>query len=207
MSRAYLIGGAPRVGKTDLAMQILHKRPMFAVSADSIRDMLQGVLKPGGSPALFRLHELTKNESAMAKFLHTHPQEGVELQNDESAVIWPSVNELVLSHLADGQDILVEGVEILPEYLKDVSYDFRVAFLGNTSPEHANAIAAQAHKNTHDWMHSYTDNTIDGWAKLVRSFSTYIKSEAAAHDMPFLEIHDDNFEQSLAQAERILLDE
>ncbi len=178
---------------------------MFAVSADSIRDMLQGVLKPAGSPALFALDELSHHESAMSKFLHEHPEMGVTLQNDESAIVWPSVNKLVQSHLADGQDILVEGVEILPEFLKDVPYDYRVVFLGNTSFEHGNIIAHEAHANPHDWMHKYTDNTIDGWAKLVSSFSSYVKAATAATSMPFVEIHDDNFSRSLAQAEDILL--
>ena len=205
MTRAYFIGGAPRVGKTNLAMRIIHDRPMFAVSADSLRDMLQGVLKPAGYPALFKLHELTQNESAMAQFLHDHPREGVSLQNDESSIVWPSVDKLIRSYLADGQDVLVEGVEILPANLSRLGYDYRVVFIGNTSPLHASTIAAQAHANEHDWMHRYSDATIESWSSLIREFSNYIKSEANTYGMPFIETHDDNFEDSLAKAAALVL--
>ena len=205
MARAYLIGGAPRVGKTNLAIRVVRDRPMFAVSADSVRDMLQGVLKPAGSPALFKLHELTQNESAITRFLREYPREGVSLQNDESSIVWPSVDKLIRSYLTDGQDILVEGVEILPANLSKLDYSYKVVFLGNTSLLHANTVAAQAHANEHDWMHRYSDETIESWSDLIREFSNYLKVEANTYDVPFVETHDDNFEDSLAKAEALLL--
>ncbi len=204
MAQVYFIGGAPRVGKTALAMRILKQRPMFAISADGVRDMLRGVLKPLDSPALFAIQKLAKHESAMAGFLRQHPQAGIELQNDESAIVWPSVNELILSHLADGQDILVEGVEILPQLVAGVPYDYRAVFLGNTSKQHVQAVTAQAHGNPHDWMHHYAKGSVEAWAGLVQSFSAYIKAEAAAHQLPYIETRDDDFEQSLAEAQQSL---
>lgn len=205
MPHVYFIGGAPRVGKSTLAMRVLRQRPMFALSADVVRDMLRGVLKPFDSTALFAIQNLAKNESAMADFLSKNPNGGVQLQNDESAVVWPSINEIILSYLADGQDVLVEGVEILPSALMKASYPYKAVFLGNTSREHANTIAEQAHARPHDWMHHYADNSVGAWAMLMRSFSSYIKTEAEAHGMVYLETHDKNFEQSLDEAERILL--
>ena len=185
-------------------MRILRQRPMFAFSADAVRDMLRGVLKPLDSTALFAIQNLAKNESAMADFLFKNPNEGVRLQNDESAVVWPSINELILSYLADGQDVLVEGVEILPSVLSGASYPYKAIFLGNTSREHSNTIAEQAHARPHDWMHHYADNSVEAWAGLTRSFSRYIKTEAETYGMAYLETHDKNFEQSLDEAERIL---
>ena len=207
MATAYLIGGAPRVGKTTLAMRVIARHPMFAVSADAVRDVLQGVLKPATHPDLFEMLELSRHESAMAKFLDNHPYEGVTMQNDESAIVWPSINQFIQTHLSDGQDILVEGVEILPEWLTYVTYDYKIVFLGNTSADHANQIAMQAHLNQHDWMHRYTDNSIASWAGLVREFSRYVKGQAAEHDMPFIETNDDNLEASMREAERVLLDQ
>ena len=202
MAHVYIIGGAPRVGKTILAMRIIKKRPMFAISADSIRDMLRGVMN---SSALSAIHDRTQNESAFATFLRIHPREGVKLQNDESKIVWPSVNELIMSYLADGQDVLVEGVEILPHLLAAATYDYRAVFLGNTSSEHSNTIAAQAHARPHDWMHDYADDTVDAWANLVRVYSRFIQQEAKNLGMPYVETHDHNFQQSLAEAEQILL--
>ena len=179
---------------------------MFAVSADSIREMLREVLDPIVSPALFKQDTLNTHHSAFARFLREHPRKGIRLQNDESSIVWPSVRRLVETHLEDGQDILVEGVEILPEYLEKLPFKFKVVFLGNTSKHHSNAIAAQAHANTHDWMHKYTNSSIEGWAELVWAFSENIKHEAKKYNMPFVETHDDNFEAALLEAEQLLFE-
>lgn len=205
MPVVYFIGGAPRVGKTMLAKQIIRQQPMFAISADAVRGMLKGMLQPSDAPALFAIQNLAKHESAMASFLRRNPKKGVQLQNDESAVIWPSIEGLIASYLADGQDVLVEGVEILPSNLAKVHYPYKVVFLGNTSVEHTNAIAEQAHTQPHDWMHRYAASSIDAWAGLVRSFSEYIKVEAEKYSMPYVEMYDKNFQQSLQEAEQALL--
>lgn len=204
MPTAYFIGGAPRVGKSLLAMQILQQHPMFALSADGVRDMLREILKPLDAPALFAIQNLAKNESAMAHFLRTQSKEGIEMQNDESAIMWPSINALILSSLADGRDILVEGVEILPSTLAHVRYPCKAVFLGNTSLEHANTIAEHAHDQPHDWMHQYANSTVEAWAGLTRSFSAFVKAEAKKHNMTYIETHDKNFQRSLAEAEQVL---
>lgn len=193
------------MGKTILAMRVLRRHPMFALSADTVRDMLRGILKPLDAPALFAIQSLAKHESAMASFLRQNPQESIQFQNDESMIVWPSVEKLITSYLADGQDVLIEGVEILPCNLAKVDYPYKVVFLGNTSVGHTNAMVEQAHTRPHDWMHDYVDGTIDAWAGLVRSFSEYIKSEADKYNMPYVEMHDENFQQSLKDAEQILI--
>jgi 2-phosphoglycerate kinase len=136
-------------------------------------------------------------------FLHEHPRAGVSLQNDESSIVWPFVDKLIRSHLADGQDILVEGIEILPANLSKVTYSYKAVFLGNTSLLHGNTIAAQAHANEHDWMHRYSDTTIESWSGLICEFSKYIKTEANTYGMTFIETHDDNFEDSLVETETL----
>lgn len=68
MATAYLVGSAPRGGKTTLALRVVARHPMFAVSADTVRDILQGVLKPDAHPDLFEMIELSWHKSAMAKF-------------------------------------------------------------------------------------------------------------------------------------------
>jgi 2-phosphoglycerate kinase len=205
MPQVYFIGGAPRVGKTMLAMRVLNQRPMFALSADAVRDMLQRLLSHTDAPALFAMQHLAKHESAMAAFLRAHSEDGIHMQNNESTAVWPSINALILSYLADGHDVMVEGVEILPSNLAALDYPYAAVFLGNTSPEHANSIAQQAHAQPHDWMHRYADDTIEAWAGLTHSFSAFVKTEAEKHGMVYVETHDEIFEQSLDEACRILL--
>lgn len=42
----YLVGGAPRVGKSSIVSHILAQRPMFAASTDAIRGMVCGIMPP-----------------------------------------------------------------------------------------------------------------------------------------------------------------
>ncbi len=205
MPKAYLIGGPPRIGKSHLALRVVRKRPMYCVSADSVRDMLQRALNPADVPALFELRNISRQEPALAKILDRHPTKAIALQNDESEVVWPLLNELIKSHLADGQDILVEGVEILPKNLIQENYAYSAVFLGNSSGRHAKEIALQAHKNPHDWLRRYSDGTIEDFAELIRRFSRYIEHEAVIHGLPYVETHDANFEASMASAEQVLL--
>jgi 2-phosphoglycerate kinase len=205
MPKAYLIGGAPRVGKSHLVLRVIRQHPMFAISADSVRDLLQAALKPSAAPALFELRDISRQESAISELLKRHPRKAVTLQNDESNIVWPAINALIKSYLEDGQDILVEGVEILPEYLTDINYSHNAIFLGNTSKEHSNEMAIQAHKNSHDWLRKYTDGTIEDWAGLVRRFSRYVEHEANLKGMHYVETNDANFEESMSAAEQLLL--
>ena len=205
MSQAYFIGGAPRIGKTTLTLRFIKAKPMLAASTDAIRYALRRAIKQEDQPDLFNSGKFTSNNPERRQYLESHVDEIIELQNRESAVVWQSVNNFVKSNLEDGFDVLIEGVAVLPEFLKNVDYNYSAVFLGNQSEEHAAIMLNAARNNPNDWMHGLEDETVRVFAKFNQSFSRFVAVEAAKYNMSYFEIDDNNFEESINNSLETLL--
>ena len=205
MAKAYFIGGTPRVGKTTLAMHLIQTKPMLGSSTDAIRYLLRRVVKEEDYPDLFHLGKYTSNDPNQRIFLEEHPQEMIDIQNNESRLVWESVNNFVKSNLEDGFDIVLEGIAILPELLSQVDYDYSVVFLGNQSDNHFQTILNSARNNPDDWMHDLEDETIKAFFAFNQAFSLYIQQQAKKFNYNYIEIHDDNFTNDINEALSSLL--
>lgn len=205
MAKAYLIGGTPRSGKTTLTMRFLHERPMLAASTDAIRYMLRQVIPETDQPDLFHLGKYTSNDPERQAYLRSNPSDVINIQNKESAIVWRSVVDFIHSNLADGVDVLIEGIAVLPELVAQLDCDYSVVFLGNQSDEHFETIRRTARSNEHDWMHNLEDETIKAFAVFNQTFSKYIAEQAEKYHMPYVEVHDDSFETAMTTALDTLL--
>lgn len=205
MATLYLIGGTPRTGKTTLSTRFLEKRPIFATSTDGIRYMLRNLLKSEAVPELFRFAKYISNDSEITDRIMTNHQKALDIQTVESRIVWRSIKSFIQSYLEDGQDLLIEGVAIMPEFIKDLDCDLRVVFLGNQSGNHVATITHFARNNLHDWMHDLNNETIISFAELNKTYSHFIQQEASKYDLPYVEIHDDTFDVDIELALNILL--
>lgn len=205
MAKVFLIGGTPRVGKTSLTLRFLKDKPILATSTDAVRYMMRQIIKESDEPSLFQLGKFTSNDPERQAFLRDHSFEVISIQNNESAVVWRSVEDLIESNLADGFDILIEGIAVLPEFVKRLKCDYAAVFLGNQSDRHFQTMLNSARKNDDDWMHSLDDQTIEAFANFNKAFSQYIEDEANKHGLHYIEIHDDNFQGDIDRALKLLL--
>src|SRR5690349_2536564 len=112
MAQAYLIGGAPRVGKSTLARHVLAQKPMAFAATDDLRTKLRAQTSPAAAPDLFYLDSLNANEADMARRMLNDTATIIAAADRESAAVWPAVAEFARSELAAGHDVLVEGVAI-----------------------------------------------------------------------------------------------
>ena len=200
MAKVYLIGGTPRVGKTTLLLRTISKQPMLATSSDAIRYMLRQVISRDAKPDLFHLGKFTSNDPERVEYLKTHSMDIVNVQNKEAVIVWKSVKDFIHSNLEDGFDVLIEGIHILPEFVKQLDCDYKAVFLGNKSDNHFQTILNFARKNENDWMHSLEDETIEAFSIFNKTFSQYIETEANKYDLTYIEMHDDNFESDIESA-------
>jgi 2-phosphoglycerate kinase len=205
MAKAFLIGGTPRVGKTSLTLKFLKEKPILATSTDAVRYMMRQIIKESDEPNLFHLGKYTSNDPERQAFLQNHSLEVISIQNSESAIVWHSVRDLVESNIADGFDVLIEGIAVLPKFVKQLECDYTAVFLGNKSDQHFQTILDTARKNTDDWMHNLDDQTIEAFAIFNKTFSKYVENEANKHNLRYIEIHDNNFEQDIDLALKFLL--
>lgn len=200
MAKVYLIGGTPRTGKTTLTMRLLHERPMLAASTDAIRYTLRQIVPPSEQPDLFHLGKYTSNDPQRREQLQNNPMEMIEIQNKESKIVWRSVVDFIHSNLADGFDVLIEGIAVIPELVSQLDCDYSVIFLGNQSDEHHETILRAARANENDWMHALEDETIKAFATFNQSFSAFIAAEADKYGMSYVEMRDDDFDEAMATA-------
>jgi 2-phosphoglycerate kinase len=197
MAKAYFIGGTPRVGKTTLTLRFIDKKPIMASSTDAIRYMLRRAIKELDEPDLFHLGKFTSNDPERRAYLKNNPMDAIIIQNNESAIVWKSVNNFVRSNLEDGFDVLIEGIAILPEFLDHVDYEYKSVFLGNQSEKHYQTILNTARNNDSDWMHGLEDETIDAFSTFSQTFSKYIEQETIKYGLTYIEIHENTFDSDI----------
>lgn len=104
----YLIGGAPRVGKSQMANMLIAQKPMLSLSCDLLYDLDQ-----------------VKN---LDGFEHADILE-------KGRAFYPTLKQLLVNISLRAQDCVVEGEVILPEFIPELEnmYELRSCFLGLSS--------------------------------------------------------------------------
>lgn len=199
MQKIYLIGGAPRMGKTKMMFHVLQSHPTPAVSTDALRHVLRSIYTVQQKPNLFAEFNTQIVSSKLAL------QDKIMTQNSESVDVWPAVMHYIESNHEDGLDVLVEGVAVLPEFLQQFPYKFQAIFIGNQSHDHVRTILSQAKKDQYDWLHNKNEKEMYEFATYVTGFSQYIQKEAEKYGFQYFETKDTAFESSLDWATKVLL--
>jgi 2-phosphoglycerate kinase len=189
----YLIGGPARVGKTQTVKAVIKQRPMASISSDAVRYMLRRTLPD--TPLNRRLWS-----SNQAEPLTRSPAELLEDQNEESQALWPALVKIMESYNLEDKDLLIEGVAILPELVRQLPFDSRVIILSNASKTHREMILRQARSNPNDWLNNKPDTIIEHYCSFFEYMDTWLRSEAKKYDINSQSIDDAHFPESLAAA-------
>lgn len=204
MPRAYLIGGAPRVGKSTLAGQFLAARPMTHAYTDDLRAAVRAATTPAATPDLFYLDSLNADEANMARLMREQTSEIIAAADRESAYVWPAALELIHRELAAGHDVLIEGVAVLPQFLAKADFPYTALFLGNQSPAHSAIIHQYAADHPDSWLGSLQPETIDAFAHFTQTTSRHVELEASKYQLPYLEMSSGPFANTLGTALEML---
>jgi 2-phosphoglycerate kinase len=186
----FLIGGPPRVGKSRISSEIRQKHAVSVVSTDTLGAVLEHVLSPEAAPDLFvfgTFHDMPMAEQV--KFIMKDPAALIAYVRKESFVVWNAVEAFIRREHAEGRDVLIEGVAVLPELmsqLEDIPH--RAVFIGNQGEHHHENLKKSAEENAHDWMRNVNDQYIRAFALFVKRMSAYIEQEAKAYGFEYLEM-------------------
>jgi 2-phosphoglycerate kinase len=207
MAKAYFIGGPPRVGKSTLALQAIAKHPMLATTTDALRYVLWDIMPGETTPDLYAVAEHEgKTEELLRHHLQTKPQDFLDAYRRESAAVWQhAVLKFVESNLMRGRDVLIEGTAILPEFVTRFDGNYTSIFLGNQSPAHTTFVQKLTRTRPQDWMAGYSNETIEAYMNCYQLLDEQIERETKRHGLPFIQVADDSFEQTLGKALKILL--
>ena len=193
MAKAYLIGGAPRVGKSNLTMRLLQHTPAYATSTDALTDILRHVIDKSDVPDLFH-----KNNGESA-------QESVQWQIKENRIVWSAAVDFIQRNLKNGFDVIVEGLCVMPELVKNLEADYTAVFLGNQSDAHFETIKTFAKNNPADWLNDHSDEVVHEICLFNQAYSGFIQKEAQQHGLPYVEVSDTSYRASIDTAFDILV--
>lgn len=194
----YLIGGAPRVGKTQLVSEVIRRHPMHAVSTDAIRYMLRQTMPKDILPA-----SLWADDAENLRL--GNMQKILESQNTESTDLWPYLEQIMRSYDEDGYDLLFEGVAVIPSLIHNLKVPRKAIIIGNNSPQHGDTILRYAADNPRDWLHKFSSDQVASYIDFFTYMGNWLQAEAEKYGVPFTEIHDELYHADVAAAAEVLL--
>jgi len=168
----YLIGGAPRSGKTLLSKRLWRQRniPFFPI------DYLIYSLKEGA------------------------PEYGVNQDLpfiDKSEKLWNLSEPLLNALIFNEEEYLVEGDALLPKHaalLKEAHPDIRPCFLGYTNVDESEKLRVirefgQGRKD--DWTNKESDDNVRAMIKRAMKYSVYLRDECSKLAIPYFDMSED----------------
>ena len=186
----YLIGGAPRCGKTILSKQIAQQKNIPWISTDMIRSIVLACTPKAQMNKKFPYEKLQQEKQATPyQDVNFNPPRRLLLAEiAESKSLWPSIRKMI-EHLIDCElDYVLEGVHLMPglvSQLKGTSYwkQVKLVYLVKTDlDEIKNGFLKNTSK--HDWLAGAFKNTelLNRVARMVQTKSAYITDQAKKHD-------------------------
>jgi 2-phosphoglycerate kinase len=191
----FLLGGPPKVGKSIIANEIRQKYAVSVVSTDTLGAVLENILDPESVPDLFVFNKFNKIPMAeRVKLVTKDPAKLIDYVRQESHVVWKAVDAFIKRENDEGRDVLIEGVAVLPELMRQLeNIPHRVVFIGNQGENHKGNIKKFAEENEHDWIRDVSDQYISAFAMFVNRMSAYIEQEAKKYGFEYIEMDKELF--------------
>jgi hypothetical protein len=187
----YLIGGAPRIGKSIAARKLAAQLGIQALTADEIGSEYSAKLPEAERIEKFPFPGFSGNPADNT----LSPKELTRLQIIEAKSMEPEFRRLIAEAVAAGRDFVLEGVQVLPEFAKDIVEHsqpgtVKILFVGS---EDVSRIIDGMAKNTSpdDWLRDSDAEVIKQVAAFAVDFSAWLKKACADAGLPYFERTDD----------------
>lgn len=171
----YLVGGAPRAGKSTLAREFLAATgvPHFGID----------YLKMGIARGL--------------------PEYGVDPNNDDlitARQLWPVVRGMAMTYVENEEDCLLEGAYLLPEYVAELQEtlngQIRACFVGFAEVDtmlKVRQMRDHAAQTGHgDWTSDEDDEAMEH-VEFLKEFSSYVRDACSEHGLRYFETSTDHW--------------
>jgi len=179
----YLIGGAPRVGKSVVAKLVADRQYAVLIAMDDLGERVKSFFSQEKS--------LVPNFSGDAAENTLTPKERVKLHVKSAPMFTAEVDDMVAKAVARGESLVIEGVQLFPEHVKSLltqygSENFRVLFIGWNDVD---GVVSGIVKNTNsnNWLRESDAEVIRQVAEFVVTYSAYVRDEAKKHNLPYQE--------------------
>ena len=208
----YLIGGPPRGGKTTLAEALAKKKSIPYFSIDHVASVIGPYVPAGEYKRAFPLH-IAAEESSYSNdvfYAKYSSRQVVDFYLRQAETCWPGVENFIKYALEDEHDLILEGWQILPCFLRSVITSenqprLKILFLYKADME-AIVAGLKANRAKNDWVIKNTKNesTFPAIAGMISRFGSYIEAEAEKYNLQAINT-DFDFKQKIAGSLRMLL--
>lgn len=183
----YFIGGAPRVGKTQLAKKLSEKTGLSWLSTDNLRESLPHLEVISKDHPILRYWINWEDQNFAKKTFRPPIEEIIRRQNEESKEVAKMVKGFVESITYNSHDFILEGVALLPEfYSKQFLDKYKIKFIciGNTDYKSFLEYSWR-HRIEGDWLEGVDQKTFAKAVRFFVEFSKLFKSQANSRRIPY----------------------
>lgn len=181
----YLIGGSPRVGKTNLAEALAIKTSFPYFSLDHVTSVITPFIPEQEYATKLPLFAARLRKETVDVFYANHSTEQiVNFYLRSAETYWAGIANFIRYAVEDEHDLILEGWQILPHLLQSLvtpenQDKLKIIFLYKNNVEHI-VSGLKANTAKIDWVlrNAKEENTFSAIAKMISYFGDYIEKEA-----------------------------
>ncbi|MBP9864705.1 hypothetical protein KBC54_04650 [Patescibacteria group bacterium] len=200
----YLIGGAPRVGKSIVSKSIAQAKGIEPISTDDMESHFSESIPEERRRELFPLPGFSGEPSENT----LTPDERVKLQTIGAESLKTEIEKTINEAINDHRDLVIEGIHLSPKIVRELidkhGKDQIVAsFVGSIDVERVIS-GMEKNTNPNDWLKDANEVVRQQVAEFVVAFSKYVQEETQKNGFSYLE-RTDAFESDMGRVTELLL--
>jgi 2-phosphoglycerate kinase len=202
----YLIGGAPRCGKTTVAARLAKARCCSRTPADYLGSAFTNYIPTAELQARYPDWQTNSVDERYERYSSA---EIIANYRTKAATIWPGLRDFLIYALYDQHEMVVEGYQIEPAFVHELrtshpQFAISAVFLSRIQSTQLTTDLQQS-TDPSDWvLRSATKPaTFSRVAAMVCHYSAFFQSEAQRYGFPVC-VMDGSFEGRIAQAMMML---
>ncbi len=207
----YLIGGAPRCGKTTIAKKLSKKLQIPWLSADTIEGIVFASTPAKDVSRLFPKGVIRKKTGQSNDLMYSKysTKQITDLYIRQSRTSWPAIEAVVEQEIKEGNDYIIEGHQVHPQLMSKLIKKYgrkNIRALVVTRFEVDKIVeGCLKHKAKNDWFVQKTRNkaTYYKMAEMISGYSEFFQAEAKKYKIKMIST-DSGFNQQLQKAVRLL---
>ncbi len=205
----YLIGGAPRCGKTTLAQKLAKDLKISWLAADSLEGVVAAYLSKPDLARLFPKSVMRKKTKRSNDLMYDKysTKEITDAYNKQSQAVWKAIRALIQASLYEGHGLIIEGYQIQPKFIAQLQKEFKeikAVMLIKTNLESIISGALNS-TNKNDWFIGKTKNpeTHNKMGLMIKMYSQMIIKESAKYNLRVIDTGS-NFKKQVSLAAKYL---
>lgn len=198
----YLIGGAPRCGKTFVAKKLAKELGISWISADTLEGVVAEYVPKTKVNKLFPKSLLRKKTLQSNDLMYTKysTKQITQAYIEQSKAVWKAVEAICRAADFEEYDFIIEGHQIHPELIAKIKKDYiNITSLVIIRKDIKSIVdGCLKNKAVNDWFITKTKNPeiFEKIAMMIREYSIYFEKQAKLNRIKVL-YTDNNFEKSI----------